>query len=150
MIRAHKLPSGYAPYKKVNFCTNILLGETLLIALGDVLPVLVGSGTKPQIWIQALQSPQGKKFITLVDASISLHPKVRVEEADGKVRVTVEGKTVLLVEQKSEAELTIHSIDLRPVGFNVYGDSSGLHSGGITFKNSTFDSVGTMMSFSAV
>jgi hypothetical protein len=120
------------------------------MSIGDVLPVLFGKGSKPQIWLQTLQSPHSKKFISLVDASISVHPKIRVEESNHKIFVRLDGGVVLLIEQTGEDELTVHQIDLRPLGLNLYGDSTGLYAGGMSFTSSTFTNVGTIMAFDEI
>ncbi|MFG0356764.1 hypothetical protein [Pseudomonas sp. zbq_11] len=150
MIRTSKLPASYTPYGVTKLCTNTVVGGAFLLAIGDVIPVLFGKGAKPQIWLQALQSPQSKKFITLVDASIPVHPKMRVEEFDQKIFVKLDGAVVLSLEQTGDDELTVNEIDLRPLGLNLYGNSSGLHAGGVSFKSSTFSNVGTIMAFGAV
>jgi len=120
------------------------------MTVGDVVPVLFGKGSKPQIWLQTIESPQSKKFIELVDASISVHPKIRIEESDNKIFVRLDGIIILILEQTGDDELTVYQVDLRPLGLNLYGDSTGLYSGGVSFTSSTFTNVGTIMAFDAI
>lgn len=150
MIRVSKLPASYTPYGVTKLCTNTVVGGTLLMTVGDVVPVLFGKGSKPQIWLQTIESPQSKKFIELVDASISVHPKIRIEESDNKIFVRLDGIIILILEQTGDDELTVYQVDLRPLGLNLYGDSTGLYSGGVSFTSSTFTNVGTIMAFDAI
>lgn len=147
MIKLDKLPKGYVPYGTLSLCSNKLLGGTKIIAVKNVLPLLIGKGAKPQIWLQALQSPQSKKYILLVDSSISRHPLVRVEEVGRQLIVKINGGTVLKVEQTGDDQAMVTELDLRSIGFNVYGGMSELSVGGLTFSNSTFNSVGVMVGF---
>lgn len=143
MITSEKIPAGYTPYQSINFCSNEITGGGHIFAMGKVLPLLIGTGPKPKIWLQAITSPSDKKFITIVDASIAKHPSARVIEQDGKIIVIVHGKTVLAVEAFSTQRAIVPELDLRPIGLNVYGDSSILHLGGMQLSNNTFSGVGT-------
>ncbi|PRW95998.1 hypothetical protein C7A07_23995 [Pseudomonas fragi] len=145
MITVDSLPKGYLPYQALTLCSNKLIGGTKVVSVGKVLPLLIGKGAKPQIWIQALQFPKSKKYILLVDASISRHPLVRVEELGSQIVVKVNGGIVLRVEQTGDDQAVVDELDLRSLGFNVYGGVSELNVGNITFSNSTFNQVGVMV-----
>lgn len=141
------LPKGYSPYKLLNVCSNKLTGGAKIIVVGDILPLLIGSGSKPQVWLRAIQHPQSKRFISLVEASISQHPLVRVEEVGRQLVVKVQGATVLRVEQTSEDQAFVSELDLRKLGLNVFGTISHLNAGGVTFSNNTFSGEGALVSF---
>ncbi|TCD22308.1 hypothetical protein E0D86_06505 [Pseudomonas sp. IC_126] len=143
MITSEKIPSGYTPYHSINFCSNEIVGGGHIFAMGKVVPLLIGTGPKPKIWLQAITSPSDKSFITIVDESIAKHPSVRVTEQDGKVIVIIHGKTVLAVEAISTQKAIVSELDLRPIGLNVYGNSLTLHLGGMQLSNNTFSGVGT-------
>ena len=149
MIKLSKLPKGYQSYSVLTLCSNRLLNGGAVIAVGDVPPLLIGKGSKPQIWLQALQSPQSKKFILLVDASISCHPMVRVEEVGRQIVVKANGVTILKVEQTEEDQAIVYALDLRPLGFNVFGDTSELFAGGMVFSDSTFAGGGVLVGVEA-
>ena len=146
MIEVDKLPKGYSPYQTLTLCSNKLIGGTKVVAVGKVLPLLIGKGAKPQIWIQALEFPKSKKYILLVDASISRHPLVRVEELGTQIVVKVNGGVVLRVEQTGDDQAVVAELDLRSLGFNVYGGMLELNVGNMSFSNSTFNQVGVIVS----
>ncbi|WP_141232400.1 hypothetical protein [Pseudomonas fragi] len=141
------LPKGYSPYKLLNVCSNKLVDGANIVVVGDIVPLLIGRGSKPQVWLRALQGPQSKKFISLVEASISQHPLVRVEEVGRQLVVKVQGATVLRVEQTSEDQAFVSELDLTKLGLNVFGSISHLNAGGVTFSNNTFSGGGALVAF---
>ena len=147
MKNLKNLPKGYTPYELLNVCSNKLTGGANIIIVGDILPLIIGRGSKPQIWLRAIQNPQSKRFISLVEASVSQHPLVRVEEVGRQLVVKVQGATVLRVEQTSEDRAFVSELDLRKLGLNVFGTLSNLNAGGVTFSNNTFSGSGALVTF---
>jgi len=147
MITTENLPIGFKPYPKITVCSNTVIGGGHLVAMGKVLPLLIGMGPKPIIWLQAATEPKENKFITIVDASIATHPLVRVAEQGNKIIVSVGGKTLLIVEATSLEAAVVTELDLRPLGLNIYGNTSQLSAGGMHFISSTFAGVGTVIGF---
>jgi hypothetical protein len=139
-------PEGYSPYKLLNVCGNRLLNGTILMSAWGELPFLIGQGNKPQIWMRAIQSPGDKRLVSIVEASISQHQLVRVEQADKQLVVKIQGATVLRIEQTGPDQALISELDLRPLGFNVYGNVGQLNAGGMIMIGSTF-SGGTVVNF---
>lgn len=147
MITKESIPTGYKAYQSITVCSNEIVGGGHLFAMGDILPLLIGSGPKPLIWLQAVAAPNSKEFVTIVDASVSTHPAVRVSDQGGKVTVVIGGKTVLAVEALSEQKAIVSELDLRPIGLNVHGNASMLYVGGMQISGSTFAGVGTAFGF---
>jgi hypothetical protein len=147
MITKESIPTGFRAYQSITICSNEVIGGGHLFSMGDVLPLLIGVGPKPMIWLQAVAVPNSKEFITIVDASVATHPAVRVSEGGGKVTVVIGGKTVLAVEALSDQKAIISELDLRPIGLNVHGNASMLYVGGMQISRSTFAGVGTAFGF---
>ena len=80
MITRNNMPKSYNPINTLKICSNTLYGGGNLVAVGDVLPILIGKGEKPKIWLQALADSKENKFVTIIDESISKHPAVKVYE----------------------------------------------------------------------
>lgn len=148
MITKSSLPNGFRPYDIINICSNRLLGGSYILSFGEVLPVLLGRGSKPLIWIQALSDVKEAAFLQVVEESIPLFPTVRVEAEKDSLLVTVSNSRVLVVRQIDEKTIEIPEIDLRPVGFNLHGDRNKLNAGGLEFSNNTFSGGGTFIGFS--
>ncbi len=119
-----------------------------MFSVGDVLPVLVGKGNKPQIWIQAISDLEHKSFVQVVESSIPLFPFVRVTTESGAVLVSVGNQVIMSVRPELEDEVNIFQLDLRPIGLNIVGDKNSLKAGGAEFSGSTFAGAGTFMGFS--
>lgn len=145
MITKNTLPEGYKPYDKLTLCSNLLIGGGHLIQVGEVLPLLVGHGEIPQVWLQAPTDRAGKNFVQLVVASVAAHPAVLVNIAGGILSVSAGGKKVLQVREVGPDEAVVELLDLRPVGFNIYGDKSGLSAGGMQMSGNTVSGGGTFL-----
>ena len=102
MITRDNLPKSYSPYEKLVVCSNTLSGGGHILAIGEVLPVLVGKGEKPQVWLQALSNPDKSEFIIIVEASISKHQAVKVFEDNGVLNIHVGSTSVLSVRVTGE------------------------------------------------
>ena len=117
--------------------------------MGKVLPLLIGVGATPRIWLQAVSAPGSKEFTTVVDDSKSTHPAVSVTTEGNKVVVSVRGRTVITAESNSEQSVTVNELDFRPIGLNVFGNSSSLSLGGTQLSNNTFSGVGVAFGLGA-
>lgn len=142
MITTKNLPEHFSPYQSLSFCSNNISGGGHIFAMGQVLPLLIGVGPSPRVWLQAVATPGSKNFVTVVADSNSTHPAVDVEVDGGKVVVSVRGKAVLTVEAKDDQSAIVSEVDFRPLGLNVFGSSSSLNLGGMQLSNNTFSGVG--------
>lgn len=145
MITKNTLPAGYRPYGRLTLCSNLLIGGGHLIQVGEVLPLLVGNGEIPQVWLQAPTDRTGKQFIQLVVASVAAHPAVLISVSDGILSVGAGGKKVLQVREVGFDEAVVELLDLRPIGFNIFGDKNGLSAGGMQMSGNTVSGGGTFL-----
>lgn len=137
MITRNNLPKNYEPYESLIICSNTLQGGGHIVAIGDTLPLVIGKGTKPQIWLQAMNSPNSKEFISIIDSSVSKHPAVEVIEENGSIVVKIQGSKVLVVNASSENSAVVSQLDLRPIGLNLFGNESNLNAGGSNLSHNT-------------
>lgn len=147
MITRDTLPEAYKPYQKLTVCSNVLIGGGHLVALGEVLPLLVGSGESPTVWLQAPTDQTGKSYVPLVLASVASHPAVTVISNRQGLTVSVGGVPVIHVAQVDSESAVIDLLDLRPIGLNIFGDGTSLTAGGASFSQNTFSGVGTLIAF---
>lgn len=141
MITRDSLPKYFKPYQNLSFCSNSILGGGHIFAMGDVLPLLIGVGPSPRVWLQAVAAPGSKEFVTVVADSKATHPAVDVTVDGVKVIVSVQGIAVLTVEAKNDQRAVVSEVDFRPLGLNVFGNSSSLNLGGMQLSNNTFSGV---------
>lgn len=147
MITTDNLPQTYQPYQQLTLCSNRLEGGGHLIKIGDFLPLLIGKGPTPQIWLQAPSDASGKKFAVLINASVPTHPAMSVSTENGALVIYAAGKLVLRVRQQSEDQAEVEELDLRPLGFNIFGDRKSLNAGGVHMSSNSFVGVGTLLAF---
>ena len=147
MITRNNLPESYQPYDSLTVCSNTLLGGGHVVAVGEILPVVIGKGTKPQIWLQAMSAPDSKEFVSIIESSVSKHPAVEVLEEGESIVVTIQGSKVLVVKADSEQSATVSQLDLRPIGLNLFGNQSSLTAGGSTLSNNTMSGGAVLIGF---
>ena len=147
MITRNNLPKNYEPYESLNICSNTLLGGGHTVAVDEILPLVIGKGTKPQIWLQAMNSPDKKEFVSIIEASVSKHPAVEVIEENGSIVVSIQGTKVLVVEATSDESASVTQLDLRPIGLNLIGNRSSLSAGGSNFSGNTMAGGGVLIGF---
>ncbi len=149
MITKENIPESYKPFDKLMLCSNIITGGAYLISIGNVIPLLVGQGAKPMVWLQAVIDAKAGKFVTVVDASISTHPAVRVFEEGDILNVNSGSMLIIRIRSDAPGSAIVDRLDLRPLGINIFGDESKLQAGGNTFMTSSFQGVGTVFAFGA-
>jgi hypothetical protein len=147
MITRSTLPASFIPYKKLTICSNSLIDGGFLLSMGDILPLVIGKGEKPQIWLQALLNSEKKEFISIVEASISKHPAVSIIDASGMLTIKVQNIKILSISDYNENSAEVDLIDLRPIGFNIYGDSKKLVIGNSTFSSNSMSGGGVLIGF---
>jgi len=113
------------------------------MSVGSELPLLIGKGTKPRIWLQALVAPE--RFLLLVEDSVSQHPAVVVYDQDGTLHVVAGSDPVLNVRAEGADRAVVAFLDLRPFGINVHGDETSLSVGSGQFSGNTMQGVGVFL-----
>lgn len=139
------LPKSYKPYEELTICSNTLVGGGHIVAVSGVLPLIIGAGEKPQIWLQAINNAEKQEFISIVENSVSKHPAVDVIEISGAVTVKIQGKIILSVMSPSEDSAVVDSVDLRPLGLNMFGDASSLKVGDSSFSGNSMSGGGVLI-----
>ncbi|HZF71433.1 hypothetical protein [Sulfuricurvum sp.] len=145
----NNLPKSYQPYENLNVCSNTLIGGGHIAAVGDALPLIIGKGEKPQIWLQAISNPDKQEFVSIVENSVSKYPAVEVKEVSGSVVVSIQGTVVLSVKKLSENSAVVEAMDLRPIGLNMYGNSSSMNVSGSTLSGNSMSGGGVLIGLGA-
>jgi hypothetical protein len=138
-------PTSFRPYQTLVVCSNSLIGGGHIVSVGDVLPLIIGAGDKPQIWLQAISDPKSNGFISVVENSVSTHPAVEVREVGGAIVVSVQGTVVVRVRQVAPDRAEVDSMDLRPIGLNLYGNSSSMNVAGGSFSGNSMSGGGVLI-----
>lgn len=135
-----EIPSleDYEPFQRLLLCGNTLIDVMFPILLNGTPPIRIGKGQMPIIWLSAPVSPQNDEWMELVRANVSLSPLIQVLKRSQIVRVQISNTTILHARKISQDEVVVTSLDLRPIGLAIFGDSAkGLTVGGRTLINNT-------------
>lgn len=140
MYSIENLPDGYVALNKLNVCSNVLIGGGFAFSLGSILPLIIGKGSVPMVWMQAYDFKMKKSKI-LVDGNISKHPDVLVKKPDDGVIEISTGKDVRILRVKNTGidSSVVSFIDLRPVGLNIIGNQNELKVGNSSFSKNTIE-----------
>jgi hypothetical protein len=141
----NNLPSSYQPYEKLTICSNSLIGGGHVVELAGALPLIIGYGEKPQVWLQAISNPEKMEFVSIVENSVSKFPTVEVKEIDGSIIITIQGKQVLKVRNVSNSEAVVENMDLRPIGLNLYGDANNMNIPNGSFSGNSMSGGGVLL-----
>ena len=141
----NNLPSSCHPYEKLTICSNSLIGGGHLVELAGALPLIIGYGEKPQVWLQAVSNPEKMEFVSVVENSVSKFPAVEVKEIDGSIIITIQGKQVLKVRNVSKSEAVVENMDLRPIGLNLYGDAKNMNMPNGSFSGNSMSGGGILL-----
>lgn len=127
------LPKEFIAFEELEFCSNILQNCNIPIVIKDKPVVLVGKGERPQIWLWGLLDPQSPLLVPLVycnSVRIFTAP-IKVESENNYTRVKLKD-TIIIEASKhlhSDEKAMVDHLDMRPLGFDIYGNSSTLHVG---------------------
>lgn len=142
-------PNGYYPYARLEICSNVLIGGGHLISLGTEVPLVIGAGTIPQVWLRVPIDAEGKNYREIVAASVAAHPAATVLLEGNRVKVSIANKQVLSVIQTSGNSAVVDQLDLRPIGFEVHGDKNSLIAGNANLSKNTMEGTFSLIGFSA-
>lgn len=147
--KAH-LPKGYKQYNSLTICSNVIKGGGHFLSVNNALPLIIGKGTKPQIWIQAMSSSNAGGFISIVENSVAKNSAVKIFELDGVMNISVDNKRILSVKSNADSDSAqVDFLDMRPIGLNIYGDSKLLTVGTSTFVGNSMSGGGVLFGFDA-
>ena len=137
------LPQEYKQYQKINFCSNTLINLKFLIEDNGFVPILIGSGDFPRVWIYAKKE---NNAITIVRDSVSVLPIVKVNIFSREKKLSIEitlspnsGSTKIIDIDFSNEVPFVNYIDLKPIGYNIFGDLKELNIGENKLHNNIFE-----------
>lgn len=146
-IDVPKLPKEFYPFEELDICGNQFIRGQVPIRIEDKIPFLIGKGEVPLIWLNAPVTKDGHKWQEVIVKNDSFNKKVDVVISKDTVSILTKGKTftIIKVNKISNDLAEIITLDLRPLGLSIYGDSTGLHIGTHSFTNTIFEGVHTMI-----
>ena len=125
------LPKQFVMFEELNFCSNILQNCNIPVVIDDKPIVLVGKGDQPQIWLWGLANQKTKELVQIVSSNSVriLKAPIRVESKNDFTCVKLNDTIIIKAVKLSDEKAAIEQIDMRPIGFNIHGNSSTLNVG---------------------
>ena len=125
------LPNEFVAFEELRFCSNTLQNCEIPIAIDGRPILLVGKGEQPQIWLWGLVDQKTKELVQIVSSNsvrVFTAP-IKVESENDSTCVKLNDTIIIKAVKLSDENAAIEQIDMRPLGFNIYGNSSTLNVG---------------------
>lgn len=125
------LPKEFVAFEELTFCSNILQNCKIPIVIDDRPILLVGKGEQPQIWLWGVIDQKTKALLQVIKANCNMvfTSSIKVESENDSTCVKLKDTIIIKAVKLSDEKATIEQIDMRPLGFNIYGNSSTLNVG---------------------
>lgn len=140
-MNINNLPQQYQPFERVRLGSNTLENVIAVFSINGFIPLLVGDGESPKVWLSIPANREGTDWYPLIKENFSSNPEVTVEVAKKRVTVRTPQGTVINVVKNNENSLVFFKLDLRPFGLNVYADEGALHVMGNKLAKNEFKNI---------
>lgn len=140
-MKVDNLPTQYIPFEKITIGTNLLKKVNALISINGSIPLLIGKGSVPRVWLYIPANQEGTEWFPLIKDNFSSHKDVKVQVNSEKITIRIPEKIVLDCEIINKNELVINSLDLRPFGLDIVSNRDELKVTGNTLVGNTFSNI---------
>lgn len=141
-MKLDSLPPQYVPFQKIRLGSNLLENVVAVFSINGFIPLLVGDGEKPKVWLSIPTNREGTEWYPLIKENFSSHSEVSVEAFKRRVVVKTPQGTVIHVMKNTDNNLLLFlKLDLRPFGLNVYADEGALHVMGNKLAKNEFKNI---------
>lgn len=145
-MKSSNLPSNYHVPRRLALGTNVLEGVKLIVSFNGYVPILIGDGDNPRVWLNIPANRDGTEWYPLVKDNFPASKKVSILESEGSVQITIPDGVVLKCQKKNNGTIDVSYLNLEPFGLNVIADEERLVVMGNTFTGNVFKNVGAMVS----
>lgn len=143
-MKQDSLPSNYKAPNVLKIGTNTLENVNVILSYNGFVPILIGDGKKPHIWLNIPANREGTEWYPLIKDNFSTNPRVIVIETENSVKVTTPEGIVFEGIKMSDGIISVTRLNLKPFGLDVESNSELLKVMNQTFRTSGFKNVGTM------
>ncbi|WP_342349338.1 hypothetical protein [uncultured Nitrospira sp.] len=119
-MKLDSLPKEFTPYTQLEIATNKLVDGVALVSVNGFIPVLIGRGDAPEIWVTIPADQQGKEWRPIVSNNTSLLDVITVIAKGKVIEVALADEIVLEVKEITSESAEITKCNLRPFGINVF------------------------------
>lgn len=135
-------------YNEIIICSNYLKNCKSIIKQDsngfEPLMIKKGKDGKPLIFLQSYDNKKSET-IDIINGNRSLVTSVIFEHSRTGCFVGYSDIIILEVVQNEKKIMEVIALDLRPIGFNIFGDSTALNMGGNTISRSSTSNSGSFI-----
>ena len=141
------LPEGYIPFGELIICSNHLINVKVPIEFKNNIPLLVGKGDVPLVWLSTPTTKEGEDWREIVVKNKSMDKRITIISPEKNKSTTIKAYNCIIIQviKKSDEEAEVISLDLRPLGFNIHGNANILYFGTNKFVNNSFKNLWAMI-----
>ena len=138
------IPREYVPYERIIFCSNNLIQVRYLIEDKQFIPILIGKGSIPKIWLFSIG--EGNNPYAIVEKNRSRFTSLSVDIDDDNKRISLilnhnqDRVTLLSLNYKDNTPI-VDKLDLNPIGYNIVGDKNSLKINNQEFSRNSFQNM---------
>ncbi len=144
-MKIDSLPPDYIPFQEIDVCGNRLIEGLLLFTINDHVPLLIGNGKIPRIWLSIPADHKAQTWRFLVRDNKSLHSKVKIHIVKSTIEIDTPEGVVLKVTKESKEKAKMITINLHPFGMEIYGEATMLKVMKSEFVGNVFNKVRVMV-----
>ena len=141
MSKPERLPKHFEPFHELIVCSNTAIDGFTPFRVLDVIPLLVGKGPTPRVWLNMLSG------LSVVSDNCAKLQNIKVEATPSSVTVLLDTNVILKVVKLADDRAEVMELDLRPLGFDIHGNEQGLSVGPSRFEGNSVTNVHTMFRF---
>jgi plasmid maintenance system antidote protein VapI len=148
MKKEHHLPDEYVQIPYLEICSNKLIDSQSLIMIDAIIPLLIGKGKSPKVWLNIKN--QENQWVEIIKNNISNNKQVKIEidPLENKTIIKVNNLIILNAKMTNPENCSVKQLDLRAVGLNIYGDENGLMIGENKFSGNTIQGAKSLIMLS--
>ena len=141
------LPEDYIPFGELIICSNHLINVKVPIEFKNNIPLLIGKGDVPLVWLSTPISKEGKDLREIVIKNKSMDERITIisSEKEKSTIIKVDDSKIIHVIKRSDEKAEVISLDLRRLGFNIHGNANILFFGPNEFVNNNFKNLWAMI-----
>ncbi len=147
-MKIDSLPPAYVAPSELHMASNVLINVKAIIDFKGNIPLLIGDGKRPHIWLYIPANKEGTEWYPLIKNNFSTNPRVLVITGKNSVTIATPDGNVIECEKQSNGVINVIKLDLRPFGLDLVaegGEDGLLTIMGQTFTSSTFSNLGAMV-----
>ena len=135
-LKISNYPSHLKKLEKLDICSNILIGGGDLIKIENFVPLIIGAGATPKIWITIKIA---NNLIELIKENLTENNQIKIEISQSlrKVKIFAENKIIISAKMINDNECLVDELDLRPIGLNIFGNTNELNIAGTNLSNNS-------------